>query len=211
MLMCIVAVFVTVAMDSVHTYHVALTGLLSAGLVFTTSSVNSLIYYSDAAKEAAAAGFILLSMVSVCVPMIFSKLRTTDKSPDRMDILLRLATHSLAPPHARLFRPAQRRRSLAKQPLHEPAPPPTRHDPLQQPPAANVQLESRGLRDIITGDRLRRRRSRSTTKNVCISIPSTSLHSRSIRARHRRRREPTTNRVRLPLPSEGDLQLRSEP
>jgi hypothetical protein len=66
MLMCIVAVFVTVATDSVHTYHVALVGLLSAGLVFTTSSVNSLIYYSDAAKEAAAAGFILLSMVSVC-------------------------------------------------------------------------------------------------------------------------------------------------
>lgn len=65
MLMCIVAVFVTVATDSVHTYHVALVGLLSAGLVFTTSSVNSLIYYSDAAKEAAAAGFILLSMVSI--------------------------------------------------------------------------------------------------------------------------------------------------
>jgi SHO1 osmosensor len=67
MLLCIVSVFVTVAMDSVHTYHVALVGLFSAGLVFTTSSVNSLIYYSDAAKEAAAAGFILLSMVSVCM------------------------------------------------------------------------------------------------------------------------------------------------
>ena len=68
MLLCIVSVFVTVAMDSVHTYRVALVGLFSAGLVFTTSSVNSLIYYSDAAKEAAAAGFILLSMVSVCKP-----------------------------------------------------------------------------------------------------------------------------------------------
>lgn len=66
MLLCIVSVFVTVAMDSVHTYRMALVGLFSAGLVFTTSSVNSLIYYSDAAKEAAAAGFILLSMVSVC-------------------------------------------------------------------------------------------------------------------------------------------------
>lgn len=70
MLLCIVSVFVTVAMDSVHTYRVALVGLFSAGLVFTTSSVNSLIYYSDAAKEAAAAGFILLSMVSVCKPRI---------------------------------------------------------------------------------------------------------------------------------------------
>jgi SHO1 osmosensor len=76
MLMCIIAVFVTVATDSVHTYHVALVGLLSAGLVFTTSSVNSLIYYSDAAKEAAAAGFILLSMVSVCWSLCY-----VDKSP----------------------------------------------------------------------------------------------------------------------------------
>ena len=68
MLLCIVSVFVVVALDSVQTYRVALVGLFSAGLVFTTSSVNSLIYYSDAAKEAAAAGFILLSMVSVCWP-----------------------------------------------------------------------------------------------------------------------------------------------
>ena len=67
MLLCIVSVFLTVAMDSVHTYRVALVGLFSAGLVFTTLSVNSLIYYSDAAMEAAAAGFILLSMVSVCM------------------------------------------------------------------------------------------------------------------------------------------------
>jgi SHO1 osmosensor len=38
---------------------------LAAGLVFQTSSVNSLVYSSDGAKEAAAAGFILLSMVAV--------------------------------------------------------------------------------------------------------------------------------------------------
>jgi SHO1 osmosensor len=41
------------------------TAYLAAGLVFTTSAVNSLVYSSDAAKEAAAAGFILLSMVAV--------------------------------------------------------------------------------------------------------------------------------------------------
>jgi len=34
-------------------------------LVFTTSSVNSLIYSNSSAKEAAAAGFILLSMVAI--------------------------------------------------------------------------------------------------------------------------------------------------
>ncbi|KAF2720218.1 hypothetical protein K431DRAFT_295427 [Polychaeton citri CBS 116435] len=62
---CILGVIVAVASDSVYTYHVAMVGFLSACLVFTTSSVNSLIYYSDPAKEAAAAGFILLSMVAI--------------------------------------------------------------------------------------------------------------------------------------------------
>ena len=65
MLGCIIGVFVTVATNSVATYHVAIVGFLAAGLVFTTSSVNSTIYYNDGAKEAAAAGFILLSMVAV--------------------------------------------------------------------------------------------------------------------------------------------------
>jgi uncharacterized membrane protein len=40
-------------------------GFLAAGLVFTTSSVNSLVYSAVAAFEAAAAGFILLSMIAV--------------------------------------------------------------------------------------------------------------------------------------------------
>lgn len=34
-------------------------------MVFTTSAVNSLVYSPDGAKEAAAAGFILLSMVAI--------------------------------------------------------------------------------------------------------------------------------------------------
>jgi SHO1 osmosensor len=40
-------------------------GFLSAGLVFTTSSVNSLVYSPVAPFEAAAAGYILLSMIAV--------------------------------------------------------------------------------------------------------------------------------------------------
>ena len=67
---CIVGVFVGVATDSIQTYHVAIVGFLAAGLVFTTSSVNSLIYWSDGAKEAGAAGFILLSMVCVWIPRL---------------------------------------------------------------------------------------------------------------------------------------------
>jgi SHO1 osmosensor len=66
---CIIGVLVTVASDAEQTYNVAIVGFLGAGLVFTTSSVNSLVYSSSGAKEAAAAGFILLSMV--CIVWIF--------------------------------------------------------------------------------------------------------------------------------------------
>jgi len=75
---CIVGVFITVATDTVFTYHVAITGFMAAALVFTTSSVNSLIYYSDAPKEAGAAGFILLSMVSVSSNRSLSAFQATN-------------------------------------------------------------------------------------------------------------------------------------
>ncbi|KAF2279607.1 uncharacterized protein EI97DRAFT_371555 [Westerdykella ornata] len=65
MLFCIVGVIVTVASDSERTYHVAITSYLAAGLVFTTSSVNSLVYSPVPAFEAAAAGYILLSMIAI--------------------------------------------------------------------------------------------------------------------------------------------------
>lgn len=64
-------IFVVVASDTIQTYHVALVGYLSCGLVLTTSSVNGLVYSTNGAKEAAAAGFILLSMVTVCEPTDF--------------------------------------------------------------------------------------------------------------------------------------------
>ncbi|PNY23079.1 High osmolarity signaling protein SHO1 [Tolypocladium capitatum] len=64
-LFLIVGIFVVVASDSVHTYHVAITGYLSGGMVLVTSSVNSLVYSKSGAREAAAAGFILLSMVVI--------------------------------------------------------------------------------------------------------------------------------------------------
>lgn len=65
MFLLIPAVFVVVASDSIQTYHVALVGYMGAGLVLTSSSVNSLIYFSESARQAAGAGFILLSMVNV--------------------------------------------------------------------------------------------------------------------------------------------------
>ena len=58
-------VFVVVASDTTQTYHVALVGYLSAGLVCVTSSVNAIVYSANGAKQAGAAGFILLSMVTI--------------------------------------------------------------------------------------------------------------------------------------------------
>ena len=57
-----------VASDTIQTYHVAIVGYLACGLVLSTSSVQGLIYTNNGAKEAAAAGFILLSMVTVRAP-----------------------------------------------------------------------------------------------------------------------------------------------
>jgi len=66
MLFVIIGIFVTVASDSTNIYSVAIVGYLACGLVLTTSSVNALVYSPNGAREAAAAGFILLSMVTVC-------------------------------------------------------------------------------------------------------------------------------------------------
>lgn len=65
MLCCIIGVFVVIASDTIQTYHVAIVGYLACGLVLTSSSVNSLIYSSNGAREATAAGHILLSMVNI--------------------------------------------------------------------------------------------------------------------------------------------------
>ncbi|KAF2085469.1 putative high osmolarity signaling protein Sho1 [Saccharata proteae CBS 121410] len=62
---CIIGITITVASDSENTYHVAISSYLAAGLVFTTSAVNSLVYRNDGAMEAAGAGFILLSMIAI--------------------------------------------------------------------------------------------------------------------------------------------------
>lgn len=65
MLCCIIGVFVVIASDTTQTYHVAIVGFLACALVLTTSTVNSTIYFSNGAKEATAAGHILLSMVNI--------------------------------------------------------------------------------------------------------------------------------------------------
>ncbi|RKF77704.1 High osmolarity signaling protein sho1 [Golovinomyces cichoracearum] len=65
MFCCILGVFVVIASDNIQTYHIAIVGFLACGLVLTTSSINSLIYSSNGAREAVAAGHILLSMINI--------------------------------------------------------------------------------------------------------------------------------------------------
>ena len=48
-----------------HTDRQQVVGFLAAGLTYSTAIINTLVYDSDGAKEASAAGFILLSMVMV--------------------------------------------------------------------------------------------------------------------------------------------------
>ncbi|CAI4211156.1 unnamed protein product [Parascedosporium putredinis] len=61
----IIGIFVTVASDTIQTYHVAVVGYLAAGLILSSSSVNFLIFVNLGSFQATAAGFILLSMVQI--------------------------------------------------------------------------------------------------------------------------------------------------
>lgn len=70
MLFVILGVFVVVASDAIQTYHVAVVGYLAAGIVLTSAAVSNLVYSPLGTREAAAAGFILLSMVNVSFPSI---------------------------------------------------------------------------------------------------------------------------------------------
>jgi hypothetical protein len=81
MLCCIIGIVVVFACDAanhyslavsrqeaastIYTYKEQVVGYLAAGLVMTTSAVNSLVYQPEGTMEAAAAGFILLSIVAV--------------------------------------------------------------------------------------------------------------------------------------------------
>jgi SHO1 osmosensor len=65
MLAVIIGVAVVIGSDSTTTYHVAVVGYLAVGLLLTMTSVNNTVYSSNGAREAASAGFILMSMVQI--------------------------------------------------------------------------------------------------------------------------------------------------
>lgn len=60
-----IIVFVIVASDTIHTYHVALTSYCSGGMVLTSIAIHALIYGEGGSRQAAAAGFILLGIVQM--------------------------------------------------------------------------------------------------------------------------------------------------
>ncbi|KAI9783294.1 MAG: Transmembrane osmosensor [Peltula sp. TS41687] len=62
---CILGVLFVVAFGAIQTYHVAIVGFMAAALVLTSAAVQAFVYSSDPAKEAAAAGHILLAMISI--------------------------------------------------------------------------------------------------------------------------------------------------
>lgn len=62
---CILGVLLVVAFGAIQTYHVAIVGFMAAALVLTSAAVQAFVYSSDPAREAAAAGHILLAMISI--------------------------------------------------------------------------------------------------------------------------------------------------
>jgi SHO1 osmosensor len=65
-MICLIAgIIVVIGSDTSLTYGNAIVGYLSSGLVFTSLAVNSLVYQPQSSKQAAAAGFILLSMIII--------------------------------------------------------------------------------------------------------------------------------------------------
>ena len=73
----ILGVTVAVGYDSVQNYSVAIAAYTAVGLVLSTTAVNQLIYSSIKAREAAAAGFLLISMVFVGCKSTHSPYPTT--------------------------------------------------------------------------------------------------------------------------------------
>jgi hypothetical protein len=92
-----------------------ITSYLSAGLVFTTLAVNSLVYQPQSSKQAAAAGFILLSMIIVSTAY-FSFSISLLTATDHLDILLWFYAPSKPPPDNRLVRIEQGRKFIPQQP-----------------------------------------------------------------------------------------------
>lgn len=121
----------TFAIPSSATDKQQIVGFLATGLVYTSSIVNALVYDSDGAMEAAAAGFILLSMVAVCFSSFTPhRIPANHRLPDCLDLLLRLRSTSSTSRLYRFVRTPQRTTRLNAQRT-------TNVSTLQRPPRNN--------------------------------------------------------------------------
>ena len=233
MLGLIIGVIITVATNSIATYHVAIVGFLAAGLVFTTSSVNSLIYYPDGAKEAGAAGFILLSMVAVSIHHSRSTKRPANVYPQIVWIFYYgsqpQATHRQTIDSFALHKDHAPSRRTSRHMTQQSYRPETQHSttqPAQPVPQMYNSAQLAGFEDLLPSSRLPRRPRRRDETRERLRFPSTRVAA-AARATAKsgpdgrcatngrnnccRDRGRATASAGVPLPREGDLQLRGEP
>jgi SHO1 osmosensor len=65
-----IIVFVVVASDTIHTYHVAVSSYCAVGLVLSSVAIQNLIYWPIGSRQASAAGFVLLAIIQVREPFL---------------------------------------------------------------------------------------------------------------------------------------------
>jgi SHO1 osmosensor len=61
----ILSIFVAIISNATYNYHVAIVSFLAARIILISSFTNNIMYTSNSAREAVAAGFILLSIVNI--------------------------------------------------------------------------------------------------------------------------------------------------
>lgn len=190
--------------------------------------MNALVYDSDGAMEAAAAGFILLSMVAVRIPIFIQKqLSANHHLPDRLDFLLRLRPTSSTPQLHQLLRSPQRTTRFDAQwtaniPTLRRSP---RNNGIRQSATANVHLSTaQRVRNVIARIRISGRFGRpkrpqcitTAFRRACADVTFSSADTddrctvgRTGRTPRSKERRALANRV--PLPRESYILVRSQP
>lgn len=96
-------------------------GYLAAGMVFTCSAANTLVYTDRGTMQAAGAGHIILSIVQVCTTLRFAGedvLKVVYLLADHLDILLWIESRRVISRIRRFLRPPQGSKTVSK---HAPA------------------------------------------------------------------------------------------
>lgn len=95
-------------------------GYLSAGMVFTCSAANTLVYTDRGTMQAAGAGHIILSIVQVCTTLRFARQERPNTRlfvclfADHLDLLFRIEPRRVIPCIRRLLRPPQGSKTVSE-------------------------------------------------------------------------------------------------